>query len=195
MTMHVKDLLHKPCDGKLRSGPVYTSLLTVTGSPPSPFAAFVWGNRAPPRVQFFTWLLVQERIQCRSVLVRKNVLDNAECALYHHPEETCDHIIFNCPFSSQVWSALATNTTSCQVSTLWTIPRAAGLPRQHFHTFVLLICWQLWKHRNSVVFEAQEPSHRRFWQACRHGAALWKSRLPRADGPIAEIWCNVLSPM
>jgi len=33
-----------------------------------------WRNAAPPRVQMFMWLLLQGRIQCRSVLHRKHVL-------------------------------------------------------------------------------------------------------------------------
>nr|CAB3470977.1 unnamed protein product [Digitaria exilis] len=71
-------------DGSLRSGPIYKSLITVMGSAQSPFAKFIWGSRAPPRVQLFGWLLVQERIQCRKNLLMKHV----------HPEEDCNHIIF-----------------------------------------------------------------------------------------------------
>lgn len=32
----------------LRSGPVYSALMAVAGTPSSPYAKFVWKNRAPP---------------------------------------------------------------------------------------------------------------------------------------------------
>jgi hypothetical protein len=33
------------------------------------------------------------------------------------------------------------------------------IPAKHFDSFVLLISWHLWKHRNNVVFEHESPSH------------------------------------
>ncbi|CAN6272320.1 unnamed protein product [Urochloa humidicola] len=164
--------------------------MAATGSPESPFASFVWKNRAPPREKFFAWLLVQERVQCRAVLVRKHIMTDAECALCHHPLEDCTHIIFECPFSAQVWSALSIDTAGSHVSTLWTMRPPASLPTKHFSTLLLLLCWQLWKHRNSVVFDHMEPSLRRFWNTCRQEATLWSCRLPQDDWTIADDWCT-----
>jgi hypothetical protein len=59
----------------------------------------VWENKAPPRVQFFAWLLVQERIQCRSNLVKKHVVAENMCEVCAQ-EEDCSHIIFRCSFES-----------------------------------------------------------------------------------------------
>lgn len=76
----------------LRSTPVYNLLMATTGAPPCSFAKFVWGARVPPRVQFFAWLLVQERVQCRANLLKKHVLDDACCEVCAE-EEDCNHII------------------------------------------------------------------------------------------------------
>jgi hypothetical protein len=43
--------------GKLDSGSLYR-LLQSKDAPPHPAAKFIWESRAPPRVQFFVWLLV-----------------------------------------------------------------------------------------------------------------------------------------
>ncbi|CAN6181424.1 unnamed protein product [Urochloa humidicola] len=98
-------------------------------------------------------------------------------------------------FAAQVWSSLSINTSDCQVCTFWTIQRPDVLPAKHFETFVLLIYWHLWKHRNSIVFEGAHPSTRVFWNACKQDASLWRNRLPRADRIVADGWCNILSSM
>ncbi|KAG2601267.1 hypothetical protein PVAP13_5KG578707 [Panicum virgatum] len=46
----------------MRAGPIYKMLMKTTGAPLCAFSTFVWQNRAPTRVQFFAWLLVQERV-------------------------------------------------------------------------------------------------------------------------------------
>ena len=34
-----------------------------------------WNSRAPPRVQFFTWLLLHGSLQCKTNLFEKNIVD------------------------------------------------------------------------------------------------------------------------
>ncbi|RCV43807.1 hypothetical protein SETIT_9G323400v2 [Setaria italica] len=61
--------------------------------------------------------------------------------------------------------------------------------------FTFLCCWHLWKHRNGVVFNEQQPCLSNILRSCREDARLWASRLPRADAPVVESWCNLLSPV
>ena len=65
----------------MRAGPIYKMLMKTTGAPLCAFSTFVWQNRAPPRIQFFAWLLVQEKIQCKTNLLLKNIVDDARCEL------------------------------------------------------------------------------------------------------------------
>jgi len=58
---------------KLDSGSLYR-LLQSKDAPPHPAAKFIWETRAPPRVQFFIWLMVHGRVQCRTNLFRKTIL-------------------------------------------------------------------------------------------------------------------------
>lgn len=50
-------------DHKLLSKLIYMASRLMDQKPP--FFSFVWNNFAPPRVKFFAWLLVQNRIQCK----------------------------------------------------------------------------------------------------------------------------------
>jgi len=43
------------------------------------------------RVQFFAWLLVQERVQSREHLKRRHVLTDAICEVCNSGEETATH--------------------------------------------------------------------------------------------------------
>lgn len=47
-------------DGKLPAGMIYRA--SIRGEQKLPSFDFVWRNFAPPRVKFFAWLLVQDRI-------------------------------------------------------------------------------------------------------------------------------------
>ena len=51
---------------ELKTGPIYRLTMLATGAPECTFAEFVWKNKAPPRVQFFGWLLVLQRLNCRA---------------------------------------------------------------------------------------------------------------------------------
>lgn len=87
--------------GKLRSSSIYR--LQTSGNQ-CDFFGFVWKNRAPPKVQMFAWLLVQGRIQCKSNLLFKHIVDNDTCDLCRSAPETPDHIISQCPFAQSFWS-------------------------------------------------------------------------------------------
>ena len=65
-------------NGDLDSSLLYKALKTAHSSPDA-WTKFVWNNKAPPRVKFFAWLLSQGRIQCKTVLRTKGVVENTVC--------------------------------------------------------------------------------------------------------------------
>jgi len=119
-------------------------------------AAFVWRNRAPPRVQFFAWLLVRERIQSRENLKRRKVLEDAACEICASADETAAHIMFECEFAKSFWAALHIDLPSLiTTAKLSELVPPQHIPAGHFDSFLLLCCWQLWKRRNNAVFRQQ----------------------------------------
>lgn len=78
-------------NGKLRTVALYR-LLHAARCGPSPAASFVWRNGAPLRVQFFAWLLLQDRIQSRVNLAKRGVIQNLCCELCPGVPETANHI-------------------------------------------------------------------------------------------------------
>ncbi|CAN6228096.1 unnamed protein product [Urochloa humidicola] len=180
-------------DGKLHTASLYRMLKASEGES-SPAASFIWSNHAPPRVRFFTWLLVNDRIQSRANLHRKSVLDDDSCELCNGDSETANHIMFRCPGASAFWHSLGVQIPDGQTTgALHLLPRPALIPAEHFNTFVLLCCWQLWKRRNEKVFRGTTTTRQQLLLLCREEARLWSCRLPRATKSVSNAWCSLFS--
>ena len=123
------------------------------GGVTAPYAAMIWGARVPSRVKFFCWLLVQRRIHTRDVLLRKCILaaDEAGCPLCPVALETADHLMFACPFAAGFWHKVGVCVDGASAANLNALARAARNMVASEREFVMLCCWQLWKHRNVVV--------------------------------------------
>ncbi|RLM73993.1 uncharacterized protein C2845_PM15G16920 [Panicum miliaceum] len=65
---------------KLHTKDLYALLKSMGATAGSPISTF-WRSCAPPRVQFFAWLLVHERIQCKANLARRRILSGNTCEL------------------------------------------------------------------------------------------------------------------
>ncbi|XP_073351793.1 uncharacterized protein [Aegilops tauschii subsp. strangulata] len=159
------------------------------------FADIIWGARIPSRVQFFSWLLVQRRIHTRDVLLRKCIVaaTEADCPLCAAPLETADHMLFAYPFAGAFWNKLGVDTDGVRVCGLPRLATAVGAVTESAVEFALLCCWQLWKHRNAVVFQRQQPSLQRVVGCCREDTTLWRGRLPESRRGHVETWLHALS--
>ena len=175
--------------GKLHTSVLY-KMLRSTQNTKNPLATFIWRNRAPPRVQFFAWLLVQERVQSREHLKRRHVLTDAICEVCNSGEETAAHIVFHCPFATSFWDTIQVKLPDNMApSLLPQLQPPALLPCKHFDTFLLLCCWQLWKRRNNVIFRQQQDSLGTILRAAKEEARLWSYRLPQSDLSVGASWC------
>ena len=182
-------------DGNLNTSSLYKALMAAH-TPSCEFASFVWKNRAPPRVQFFVWLLMQRRIQSRSNLLKKSIITDDTCELCKDHPETVDHIVFHCPVAAAFWRQVGFELNAhATVEALQSLTASSPAPNPHGSVFLFLCCWNIWKHRNRVVFDGAEPCLQRLLRNCNEDARLWAWRLPRADAGVIESWCNMFSPM
>nr|XP_051222255.1 uncharacterized protein LOC127340554 [Lolium perenne] len=159
---------------------------------------FVWCNSAPARVRFFAWLLVRGRIQCRSNLLRKGILDErgSHCPICDGPLETPDHIMFGCEFACRFWALLGADAAAThKVTEASTCPLPPSAPAGSATTLRMLCLWHLWKHRNGVVFNGLAPSLSLVRKNCRDDAVLWRAHLPMEQRADVDLWLTYLLPV
>ncbi|XP_066374589.1 uncharacterized protein [Miscanthus floridulus] len=112
--------------GRFDSGSLYRLLQSRT-APPHPAAKFIWNSRAPPRVQFFVWLLIHGRVQCRVNLCRKTILDSSICEVCSLEDETASQNSILVP----LWP-YATGTSGSDEMGLYSERRQSQFSRQSY---------------------------------------------------------------
>ena len=136
------------------------------------------------------WLLCHKRIQCRTNLLKKQIVSNALCEICSEADETLEHIIFGCTTARNFWAAIGiTMTLGQSIEDLHRVPCPQGIPKQGFQTLMALACWQLWKRRNAVVFRDERPSLNQLLGSCKSEAEQWRVRMPRKQRTVVDQWC------
>ncbi|XP_050233583.1 uncharacterized protein LOC126682073 [Mercurialis annua] len=147
------------------------------------FFSGIWKWNLPPRIKFFSWLLIHDRIFSNKILVAKGIL-NPELigCIVCNLEESSMHIICYCRFAWNFWCYLL---AKCDI--LWVSPPTiyhffslwSSFSHSSFKEIWRLIwffgIWELWKARNNRVFNSQESSHESLAFMCISKAVFFYS--------------------
>jgi hypothetical protein len=95
---------------KLASSGVYSSqtlygVVNFRGVTPN-FLPAVWKLNVPPRIQFFLWLVSQNKILTRDNLGKRRNVDDPTCLFCKEPESV-DHLLFGCVVASRTWELVS----------------------------------------------------------------------------------------
>jgi hypothetical protein len=182
----VRSSMFERKNGYLNSARIYRTA-TSSGVKTTGYK-FIWRSHAPPKVKFFGWLLLQNRLQCRVNLHRKGIVEEDVCPICQNAPKSEDHMLRDCSFVAVFWLKLGVDVASIPDTTrLWEISRPGTVPHQLFPTLILLCCWHLWKHRHGVVFRSEVPNLERVFIACKEDCRLWSHRFPRHLTHISNI--------
>jgi hypothetical protein len=126
-----------------------------------PVFKVIWKSRCTPRIKFFAWLVLVDRLNTKDMLQRRHlhIQDGPNCVMCNTGDlETIDHLLFQCPFAQDCWARIGiTWDTSLQL--LDRVAQARTVHNIPFFTEAALIAaWELWKMRNDKVFQRHEPS-------------------------------------
>ncbi|GAU45287.1 hypothetical protein TSUD_98760 [Trifolium subterraneum] len=69
----------------------------------------LWLNDVPSKVSIFGWRLLLSRLPTRMALARKNIIVNLHelsCIFCGEEQEELSHLLFNCPFSQELWKRI-----------------------------------------------------------------------------------------
>ena len=70
---------------------------------------WLWKRKCTPRIKFFAWLMMVDRLNTKIMLRRRHY--NTQAGIYcilcnHNAEEDVDHLFFGCPFAVNCWLRL-----------------------------------------------------------------------------------------
>jgi len=123
--------------------------------------SWLWKSQCTPRVKIFAWLVLVDRLNTRVMLRRRNfnLQTGVNCELCSSGvEEDADHLLFACPFAARCWHKLQIQwDLSLDIHSR--IVQAKNSSSYSFFMELLLIAaWEIWKLRNSVIFEGARPT-------------------------------------
>jgi hypothetical protein len=121
----------------------------------------IWKSRCTPRVKFFVWLVLVDRLNTKVMLQRRHldVQDDVICVMCNSwEEETIDHLFFNCDFAKECWASIKIEwDMSLPLLDRYTQARHThAIP--FFTEATLIAAWELWKVRNDKIFRRRDPS-------------------------------------
>jgi hypothetical protein len=119
----------------------------------------IWKSRCTPRVKFFAWLILVDRLNTNNMLWRRNlhIQDDPICVMCNSGEEkTIEHLFFECEFAKECWAA---------INIIWDmslplLDRYTQARETHsipfFTKTTLIAALELWKVRNDKVFQRRD---------------------------------------
>ena len=117
---------------------------------------------------FFAWLLVQCKLLTVYKLMARQWPCNPMCSLCNSGQETIDHLILHCSFARNVWTKMAEWTQNLVQQPTdgfevmdWLKKELAQLPKKDRRlkaTLLIYGAWNIWKERNSGIFEQKQMS-------------------------------------
>ena len=120
---------------------------------------------APPKVKFFAWLAMQNRVWSADHLANRGWPNCGFCLLCKRVQESIGHLLFRCRYTTRLWEMIKDwlQLESINTST-WHLARSTkewwiGLSdstipnRKAMATLSMLTSWTIWNERNARIFQ------------------------------------------
>ena len=125
----------------------------------------IWKSKSLPKLRVFSWLLVQDRLNTKDLMIRKHwhVEGGPNCVLCSQSRlETRDHLFFECPFATRCWAAIDI-IWDCNIDISPRLNMASHeFSGPCFMETFSCVTWNIWKLRNDFIFREQQPSFGRW---------------------------------
>jgi len=155
----------------------------------------MWKSKCIPRVKFFTWLLLVDRLNTTSMLVRRNfhVQPNVFCVMCNFAtQEDFDQLFFTCPFASTCWNKLGIQWPNLpDVCERLLIARQTHL-FPFFMEIFIIASWKLWNLINAKNFDNARPSVHQWLQNFKQQVHLQLLRVREIDRPPIVQWIDTI---
>ena len=110
------------------------------------------------RYQIFCWFLIQDRLNTRSLLLRKSFhLPSYQCALCNEQIETTLHLLLDCSFALECWHLITPNKKRDTSVIQEIILALKELQNGVAMNIVIMSCWHILMQRNNNNFNHINP--------------------------------------
>ncbi|XP_019085128.1 PREDICTED: uncharacterized protein LOC109126280 [Camelina sativa] len=135
-------------------------------SPPVSWSTVVWFKAHIPRFSFVAWLVFLARLPTRDRLRSWGMTVSSDCVLCSGGTESHEHLFFQCPFSSEVWSFFASKFLPQPPDNLHAVADWIFHHQQPHHASMVILLklllqstiYLIWKERNSKIFSSSYSS-------------------------------------
>lgn len=180
-------------NGLYTSSKYYHSTFIST-VPPAPFC-WIWKTKCIPRIKFFAWLLLSDRLNTKDILRRRGKFleEGYLCPLCHDGVvETFMHLFFECSSSTARWYWIGIQWTVQGTVFQMLTHMKAQLNIPHFMDLFMITAWCIWKERNDLVFNAKPPSLAAWKQRFMNEVKLHLCRFKPNFQHVITTWLNSL---
>ena len=145
----------------------------------------VWKPWAPPKCKLFAWLVLQNRIWTADRLERRGWDNCGRCKLCNRVQESAAHLLFQCSFSSRVWTVVKSWLGMHDIfpSDWRVIPTVKDWWEEVIHgvsqhgkalaSLAMLVSWELWKERNARIYRNQSSTIKMVANKIKDETRLW----------------------
>ena len=120
----------------------------------------------------FLWLVLHKQFLTWDNLLKRGFIGPSQCILCEEQEETMDHLLDQCSFSSELWDRIASickRIDCCRGNISKTIKHWHNHPYQNpilnriWQLILGFLIWNIWKERNLRIFEGRVNFVERVW--------------------------------
>ena len=124
---------------------------------------WVWKVKAPPKITFFLWLVVADRLPHNALLWSRKIIQSNMCQWCPGQSEDSDHILRTCCKAREVWDLACPQLDSAffdEPFNVWlkrnaTVQYPANTITLPWGQLFIFILWSLWLRRNASIFSQQ----------------------------------------
>jgi hypothetical protein len=141
----------------------------------------VWKAWAPPKIKFFAWLAIQNRLWMADRLEERGWTNCSLCPLCKQCQETVVHLLSQCRFTKRLWGMMRDwlGLPHLQIGEWaadiaideWWMMMARN--SKAMASMTMLVCWTIWKERNARVFNNKSAPPPILFEIIKSEARLW----------------------
>ncbi|XP_056847372.1 uncharacterized protein LOC130498048 [Raphanus sativus] len=142
----------------------------------------VWKIKAPSKILHFLWQAISGCVATAERLTYRHLGTDRSCPRCAGPEESINHLLFECPPALQVWALsdypsipgdFPSKSIYQNMTFLFWERKEVAPSRPQFDTFPW-ICWYIWKARNDKLFNGKVVSPMDTLQHASLEADCWR---------------------